>query len=143
VVNRSRVYPEYRRHQAARASLPMAASSCSTSRLTRLAFRSYRPSSSLGRPTTSCADQRCSRNTLHGKPRSTLRFELAQPNSPHFGPRLGTATLARPDDPGMSVVTETPGLVTMTTRGLVPHLSRDHQAGAAAIRWMGLPFESL
>jgi hypothetical protein len=56
---------------------------------------------------------------------------------------VGTATLARADLPQSTVQVQTPALITSTSRGLVPHFSRDHQASTEAIRWVNVPFESL
>ncbi|KAI0807293.1 tRNA-guanine(15) transglycosylase-like protein [Fomes fomentarius] len=58
-----------------------------------------------------------------------------------FGPRTGTIEIDRED--GTPVIqTNTPGLLTATSRGLVPHLSRDHVHLTGAIRHIQLPFES-
>jgi hypothetical protein len=112
-------------------------------RLTRLAsLSSHRPRRWERSPVV-CVTRNMS--LLHGKPRSTLRFELEEPDGdiPCFGPRLGTATLQRPGDSSVSVTVETPAMITSTSRGVVPHLSRDHQASAEAICWMNVPIESL
>ncbi|KAL6309181.1 tRNA-guanine(15) transglycosylase-like protein [Sparassis latifolia] len=37
---------------------------------------------------------------------------------------------------------KTPGLIAATSRGVVPHLSRDHVKSTAAIRWVHIPFET-
>lgn len=59
-----------------------------------------------------------------------------------FGPRTGTIEIDRGD--GTPVIQiNTPGLLTATSRGLVPHLSGDHVHLTGAIRHIQLPFESL
>ncbi|OSD02794.1 tRNA-guanine transglycosylase [Trametes coccinea BRFM310] len=58
-----------------------------------------------------------------------------------FGPRTGTLTLARPED-GIFLSSDTPALLAATSRGIVPHLSRDHLHLAQAIQHVQLPFES-
>ncbi|EKM55646.1 uncharacterized protein PHACADRAFT_256420 [Phanerochaete carnosa HHB-10118-sp] len=75
---------------------------------------------------------------------TTLRFNLlstAEKAAP-FGPRLGTVSVQRKDVDG-TVEIKTPGLITTTSRGVVPHLSRDHTSFTEAVRWVQLPFESL
>jgi hypothetical protein len=74
---------------------------------------------------------------------SKLSFSLHDPEAPRYHPRVGTATLARADLPQSTVQVQTPALITSTSRGLVPHFSRDHQASTEAIRWVNVPFESL
>jgi hypothetical protein len=75
---------------------------------------------------------------------STLSFHLSCPASDAspFGPRLGRASLKRNN--GLSAVEiDTPGLLTTTSRGVIPHLSRDHHRFTEAIRWVLIPFETL
>ena len=75
---------------------------------------------------------------------STLTFSLTREvkQAVPFAPRLGVLSIRREDG---SVVPDilTPGLVTATSRGVVPHLSRDHLNLTKAVRWIQLPFESL
>jgi queuine tRNA-ribosyltransferase len=72
---------------------------------------------------------------------STLRFHI-QSAPPTFSPRLGTVALSRlPENTPIEV--PTPGLITSTSRGVVPHLSGDHTALSESIRWVHVPFESL
>ena len=74
---------------------------------------------------------------------STLRFHI-QSAPATFSPRLGTVSLSRPpEDNTASIEVPTPGLITSTSRGVVPHLSGDHTALSEAIRWVHVPFESL
>jgi len=73
---------------------------------------------------------------------STLRFHI-QSASATFSPRLGTVSLSRPPEENASIEVPTPGLITSTSRGVVPHLSGDHTAHSEAIRWVHVPFESL
>ncbi|KZP23473.1 hypothetical protein FIBSPDRAFT_1042913 [Athelia psychrophila] len=84
-------------------------------------------------------------NAPSPSPTSSFSFDLTRPtetsSSSRFGPRLGKARLVRTDgSPDLTI--ETPGLLTTTSRGIVPHLSRDHHRRTAAIRWVGLPFET-
>lgn len=72
---------------------------------------------------------------------STLRFHI-QPSPATFSPRLGTVTLSRLSE-NTSIELATPGIITSTSRGVVPHLSGDHTALSDAIRWIHVPFESL
>ncbi|KAF7979256.1 hypothetical protein HWV62_42928 [Athelia sp. TMB] len=75
---------------------------------------------------------------------SAFSFRLTpppDPSSPRFGPLLGHARLTRPDgSPDLTI--DTPGLLTTTSRGVVPHLSRDHHRAADAVRWVNIPFET-
>ena len=63
-------------------------------------------------------------------------------SSPKYGPRTGRIHIDRED--GTTVIhADTPALLTATSRGLVPHLSRDNVHLTQAIRLLQLPFESL
>ncbi|KAG6379615.1 hypothetical protein JVT61DRAFT_10124 [Boletus reticuloceps] len=44
---------------------------------------------------------------------------------------------------GMLITMDTPNILVGTSRGVVPHLSRDHTHGSDAIQWLHVPFESL
>ncbi|CAA7271251.1 unnamed protein product [Cyclocybe aegerita] len=79
-------------------------------------------------------------------PSPSLSFSLATPK--RYGPRLGNIIFRRP---GLSSSSEpsqaqleikTPGIFATTSRGVVPHLSRDHQRRTGAIRWVNVPFET-
>ena len=59
-----------------------------------------------------------------------------------YGPRTGSISIDR-EDGTPSVQTDTPALLTTTSRGVVPHLSRDNVHLTGAIRHIQLPFESL
>ena len=81
----------------------------------------------------------------------TLSFNLTA-SCLEFGPRFGQITLSRPttvQDNGspsfdVSPITiDTPNILVGTSRGVVPHLSRDHCNSAGAIKWINVPFESL
>ncbi|KDQ54042.1 hypothetical protein JAAARDRAFT_196811 [Jaapia argillacea MUCL 33604] len=73
---------------------------------------------------------------------STLTFHLdALASTSTFSPRLGRVILSRPDDSTATDI-ETPGPITATSRGIVPHLSRDNLRATNAIRWVHIPFES-
>lgn len=69
-------------------------------------------------------------------------FALAKPAPDKFAPRTGILTIERADSGG-AYQTETPALLTATSRGIVPHLSRDHLYISQAIQHVQLPFESL
>ncbi|KAJ6558577.1 tRNA-guanine(15) transglycosylase-like protein [Mycena vulgaris] len=69
---------------------------------------------------------------------ATLTFSLV-PGS-RFGPRTGTLTLSRHGTLASTIYT--PGLMVSTSRGVVPHLSRDQHKRTAALRWIHVPFES-
>ena len=82
---------------------------------------------------------------LEAKPRSSLIFSpssLHDEPLPSFGPRIGLVSVQRQDGTA-PVAIRTPGMVTATSRGVVPHLSRDHVRLTKAIRWVHVPFESL
>ncbi|KAI0362742.1 hypothetical protein OH77DRAFT_1417024 [Trametes cingulata] len=68
---------------------------------------------------------------------------LFQPDAhpPKFGPRTGTLTIAR-DEGGTVQKTHTPAILTATSRGIVPHFSRDHLHLTRIIQHVQLPFES-
>ncbi len=72
---------------------------------------------------------------------SSLSFSLQHPV--RYGPRLGSITLKRNADMASNVTIATPGLFAGTSRGAVPHLSRDHVRITEALRWVNIPFESL
>ena len=71
-----------------------------------------------------------------------LSFSLASQQTAHFAPRLGVVSIRREDGTAIPEI-RTPGLITTTSRGVVPHLSRDHTSITEAVRWIQLPFESL
>jgi hypothetical protein len=58
--------------------------------------------------------------------------------NPHeaLGYRLGSVVLGE-----IEIVT--PGLLVNASRGVVPHLSRDHTTYTESIRWVNIPFETL
>ncbi|KAF9473030.1 tRNA-guanine transglycosylase [Pholiota conissans] len=68
---------------------------------------------------------------------STFSFSLQSPT--RFGPRLGSVVLKRPS---IDIEIATPGLLATTSRGAVPHLSRDHVRISDAIRWVNVSFET-
>ncbi|KAG6827804.1 hypothetical protein H0H92_010411 [Tricholoma furcatifolium] len=72
--------------------------------------------------------------------RPGLRFSLDEVATSNFGPRRGTLVLERPN--GHCITLQTPAMLTGTSRGVVPHLSRDHVKGSAAISWIHVPFET-
>lgn len=76
----------------------------------------------------------------------SLTFTLP-PCVSKFGPRAGRVALARDSASDASTNTlitlDTPNILVGTSRGVVPHFSRDHTNGSDAIRWLNVPFESL
>ncbi|KAF5384379.1 hypothetical protein D9615_003133 [Tricholomella constricta] len=65
-----------------------------------------------------------------------LQFALTHPDQQTtFGPRLGTLVVR-------SITLDTPTLLTSTSRGVIPHLSRDHVRKSPALAWLHVPFES-
>ncbi|KAH9842883.1 tRNA-guanine(15) transglycosylase-like protein [Rhodofomes roseus] len=80
------------------------------------------------------------------KPRSSLIFSSSPSQShatplPHFGPRLGEVNVQRQEG-AARIAIKTPGMMTATSRGVVPHLSRDHVRLTRAICWVHVPFET-
>ncbi|KAH9951983.1 tRNA-guanine(15) transglycosylase-like protein [Amylocystis lapponica] len=73
---------------------------------------------------------------------SSLTFKFISSSAlSGFVPRLGKVTIQRHDG-SEPVQIETPALLAATSRGVVPHLSRDHVRSTRAIRWVHVPFES-
>ncbi|XP_006458792.1 hypothetical protein AGABI2DRAFT_115808 [Agaricus bisporus var. bisporus H97] len=70
---------------------------------------------------------------------SGFSFSLFTPSSIRFGPRLGEAILKRAEQTEIRI--QTPHFLTTTSRGVIPHLSRDHY-GSSGIHWVNVPFES-
>ncbi|KAH9064592.1 tRNA-guanine(15) transglycosylase-like protein [Lactarius vividus] len=70
----------------------------------------------------------------------SLRFHVQPPLS-SFSPRLGSLSVHRASE-NTTISVSTPGLITSTSRGVVPHLSSDHTRISDAIRWVHVPFES-
>ncbi|KAI0299395.1 tRNA-guanine(15) transglycosylase-like protein [Multifurca ochricompacta] len=66
---------------------------------------------------------------------STFRFEIES-----ITPRLGNLTVYRKSLKKLIQV-QTPGLITCTSRGVIPHLSSDHHLNPP-IKWIHVPFES-
>ncbi|KAF8653657.1 hypothetical protein AX16_003808 [Volvariella volvacea WC 439] len=72
-------------------------------------------------------------------------FNLTKSLPTRFGPRLGAFTLTRHHghpNTNATINIQTPGLITTTSRGVVPHLSRDHYDTTKALGWVHIPFES-
>ncbi|KAG1871408.1 hypothetical protein F4604DRAFT_1583403 [Suillus subluteus] len=61
-----------------------------------------------------------------------------------FGPRVGGLCLTRPSDSSSNHIIDiqTPNFLVGTSRGAVPHFSRDHVHSAKGISWINVPFES-
>ncbi|OBZ66505.1 Pre-mRNA-splicing factor CLF1 [Grifola frondosa] len=81
-------------------------------------------------------------------PSSTNRMassNIFHPNvssdTPKFGARLGKLSIHRQNE-NTTLDVDTPALITATSRGIVPHLSRDHVRATDAIRCINIPFES-
>ncbi|KAG6895778.1 hypothetical protein C0992_012653 [Termitomyces sp. T32_za158] len=72
--------------------------------------------------------------------RAGLRFTLDDGVPTPFGPRRGTLVLSRPS--GNSITLPTPTLLTPTSRGVVPHLTRSHVRSSDAIGLIHVPFET-
>ena len=80
-------------------------------------------------------------------------YPSLSPPSTRFGPRLGILSLKRPkhsldpqinaSDVDVELKINTPGLLVPTSRGVVPHLSRDHCRMTNAIKLLNIPFETL
>ncbi|KII91545.1 hypothetical protein PLICRDRAFT_156720 [Plicaturopsis crispa FD-325 SS-3] len=76
-------------------------------------------------------------------PPATLTFQLTNPAVPKFGARLGRLVLERSHpSPKNEIEILTPGLLTSTSRGVVPHLSQDHVRITRSIQWLSVPFET-
>ncbi|KAF8901429.1 tRNA-guanine(15) transglycosylase-like protein [Mucidula mucida] len=69
----------------------------------------------------------------------SFSFNLSSAYS-RFSPRVGEVTLSRSEDSQIAI--PTPGLLVSTSRGVVPHLSRDHNRKTQPIRWVHVPFET-
>ncbi|PCH38308.1 hypothetical protein WOLCODRAFT_136159 [Wolfiporia cocos MD-104 SS10] len=74
-------------------------------------------------------------------PPSLTFSPIALADLPTFGPRLGQIALHRQDGSAHLEIS-TPNLMTATSHGVIPHLSRDHVNVTKAIRWVHVPFES-
>ena len=74
----------------------------------------------------------------------TLAFRLLNPALPSLSPRLGTASLPRNSEGSSAALkVSTPGFISLTSHGVVPHLTWDHVKKTDAIGWIHVPFESL
>jgi hypothetical protein len=73
-------------------------------------------------------------------PAIVFNFSLKSPNITRYGPRIGNIALKRSDS---HLQIPTPNLITTTSRGVVPHISRDHYKLTDAILWINVPFETL
>jgi queuine tRNA-ribosyltransferase len=80
-------------------------------------------------------------NTLEKNPATVFDFTLTSPNTKRYGPRFGNVILKRSDSTHLQI--STPNLITTTSRGVVPHISRDHYKLTDAILWINVPFETL
>ncbi|KAG9030967.1 hypothetical protein FRB95_003304 [Tulasnella sp. JGI-2019a] len=83
---------------------------------------------------------------LSGVVSPSLKFRSTTPISRSFAPRIGVLSLER-DCAGDATTTShlelaTPGLLTNTSRGVIPHLSWDHVQKTTAIGWVHVPFET-
>ncbi|KAJ3996306.1 tRNA-guanine(15) transglycosylase-like protein [Lentinula boryana] len=70
---------------------------------------------------------------------SSISFDLSSsdpsPNDSKFGPRVAKLMIRK-------ITIDTPGILACTSRGVVPHLSRDNVIRTKGIRWIHVPFES-
>lgn len=74
---------------------------------------------------------------------STFAFSVSTTETPVFGPRIGQVTLRRDEhESTIPISIPTPGIITATSRGVVPHLSWDNVARTQAIRWVNVPFHT-
>ncbi|PFH48522.1 hypothetical protein AMATHDRAFT_76678 [Amanita thiersii Skay4041] len=71
-----------------------------------------------------------------------MQFTLSTTKSPQFSPRLGNVLLRRHGAPDHQCSIDTPGFFTSTSRGVIPHLSRDHHDTTQALSWVNVPFET-
>ncbi|KAF8630572.1 hypothetical protein AX17_005384 [Amanita inopinata Kibby_2008] len=71
-----------------------------------------------------------------------MQFTLSTSKAAKFGPRIGNVLLKRSSGPEHRLSFETPNLLTSTSRGVIPHLSRDQRNRTQAIRWVNVPFET-
>ena len=73
-------------------------------------------------------------------PATMFNFSLTSPSPTRYGPRIGNIILKRSN---CHLQIPTPNLITTTSRGAVPHISRDHYKMTEAILWINVPFETL
>lgn len=73
-------------------------------------------------------------------PAPVLNVSLTSLNPTIYGPRFGNITLKRSGDGHLQI--PVPNIITTTSRGVVPHLSRDHCKSTKAILWINVPFET-
>ncbi|KAF8892347.1 tRNA-guanine(15) transglycosylase-like protein [Gymnopilus junonius] len=71
---------------------------------------------------------------------ATFSFSLQTPS--RYGPRIGNILYRRTGPSSEPIQIATPGILTATSRGVVPHLSRDNHRATNAIRWVNVPFET-
>ena len=80
-------------------------------------------------------------------PATLLNFSLTSPNPTRYGPRFGNIILKRSRDLSdhntSHVQIPTPNFLSTTSRGVLPHVSRDHYKLTDAILWVNVPFETL
>ncbi|TCD62658.1 hypothetical protein EIP91_006580 [Steccherinum ochraceum] len=72
---------------------------------------------------------------------SILAFSLAQSDVAQFAPRLGLLSYRR-DTATPAIEIKIPGAIATSSRGIIPHLSRDHVRSTGSIQWVNIPFES-
>lgn len=72
----------------------------------------------------------------------SLSFTIAQASISKslFSPRVGTLSLTRNGDGNIDI--DTPGVIVNTSRGVVPHLSREQYKQCSSVRWVHVPFET-
>lgn len=112
---------------------------------------SYRTHHNLVHRLSKLLLRRSAHDMSHQKHHTVLNFDLHSlsenstrsscSSSSGWGPRVGKVSIRRQD--GTSLEIQTPGLITSTSRGIVPHLARDTTRATKAIAWVHIPFESL
>ncbi|KAG1771948.1 tRNA-guanine(15) transglycosylase-like protein [Suillus placidus] len=72
------------------------------------------------------------------------KFTFILDQGKQFGPRVGRLCLTRPSNclPNHVIDIRTPNFLIGTSRGVVPHFSRDHVHSANGISWINVSFES-
>ncbi|KDR82278.1 hypothetical protein GALMADRAFT_276768 [Galerina marginata CBS 339.88] len=76
------------------------------------------------------------------QPSAVANFSFSLSSQTRYGPRIGTIISRRPGIGAETIQIQTPGILTATSRGVIPHLSRDHHRRTNAIRWVNVPFET-
>ena len=88
--------------------------------------------------TTSLVSTMSPNDLEQSQPLSMPRFQFTTTRtaSSRFSPRTGNINFAK-------TLIDTPTSLTSTSRGVVPHLTRDHVVLSPSIKWVHVPFEIL